>query len=165
METEFYICEFCQSKFKPNRRKVQRFCSSTCRVKNHQHKNSIDKPNVSITNIATVETELIETSILKPKKNKVEKISAAGIGNAAAGSLVADGVKAIAKNIFGLTHNDPATKGDIQELKNLLNKRYFKIQNMEPRWEDGAIPYFDITTSSVVYFPNQNYRNPANHIL
>ncbi len=158
MEAEFYICEFCQTKFKPNRRKAQRFCSSTCRVKNHHHKNRIEKP-LAIATIPEIETEVMASTIFKPDKLKVEKMSAAGIGNAAAGTLLADSVKAVANHIFGSAQNDPATKGDIQELKNLINTRYFKINNIDTRY-DGALPYFDKSTGNVIYLGGGLF-NPA----
>ena len=160
MEIEFYICEFCRTAFKPARRKVQRFCSDTCRSKNHHHKNNAIKPPLNVPSIQNIETEVMESTILAPDKLKVEKMSVAGIGNAAAGNLLADGVKAIAKNIFGSAENDPATKGDIQELKNLINTRYFKINNMDTRY-DGAQPYFDKSSGTIVYLgdPFSKFKN------
>ena len=151
MEIEFYTCEFCKTEFKPARRKIQRFCSDTCRSKNHHHKNNAIKPQLIVPSKHEIETEVMESTILAPEKLKIEKMSAAGIGNAAAGSLLADGVKAMAKNLFGAAENDPATKKDIQELKNLINTRYFKVHNLENRY-DGAEPFFDMSTNTIVYF-------------
>ncbi len=159
METEYYNCEFCQSKFKPKRRKVQKFCSATCRSKNHHHKNKVEKPITIVSTIPEIETEISESTIYEPEKLKVEKMSAAGIGNAAAGSLLADATIALTKHIFSKAENEPATKGDIQELKNLINTRYFKINNIDPRY-DGALPHFDISTGNVIYLGGRLY-NPA----
>lgn len=151
MEIEFYTCEFCQTKFKPARRKFQRFCSNSCRSKNHHHKKNALKSKLIVPALNEIETEVMESTLFAPDKLKVEKMSAAGIGNAAAGNLLADGVKAIAKNMFVSAENNPATKGDIQELKKLINTRYFKVHNMEKRY-DGAQPYFDMASCTIVYF-------------
>ena len=149
METEFYTCEFCQSKFKPTRRKSQKFCSATCRSKNHHHKNKVKIESITVPTNEQCNTEVLESTILSDK-TKIEKVSIAGVGNAALGTLVADGTKAVVKHLFGSAQNDPATKGDIQELKNLLNKRYFPVKNLKPdAW--GDFPYFDMVTSTIVY--------------
>jgi len=146
METEFYICEFCQEKFKPKRRKVQKFCSSTCRVKNHHHKNKVKKPISIASTIPEIETEVLE----KPGKLKVEEMSAAGVGNTIVGNLATDVIKYGTKLAFTPKEDYPATKEDIQELKNLINTRYFKVNNVDPRY-DGAMPYFDKLTGNVIY--------------
>ena len=153
METEFYICEFCKTKFKPNRRKVQRFCSTTCRVKNHHHKNKVEKP-LANTTIPKSETEVMESTVFKPDKLKIDKMSAAGVGNAAAGIATFE----LAKKLLTSKNNIPATKGDIQNLTinihkmtELINKRYFLIHNLAQKY-DGALPYFDMGTGNVIYF-------------
>ena len=163
METEFYTCEFCQTKFKPYRRKVQKFCSSTCRVKNHQHKNRVEKPMTQISNIPLTETEVLESTIIKPDKLKIEKISTAGVANTVLGNIITDSAKALGKHLFNSPENDPATKKDIEELKSLLNKRYFKINNL-PTDDLGGIPHFDMSNSTVVYLGRRLF-NAAKSML
>ncbi|TLP70127.1 hypothetical protein [Maribacter sp. ACAM166] len=131
MDTKYYTCRYCHEEFLPKRRHVQKFCSASCRSKDHHQKN--------------------KTPVLKPTTtsatsiNKIDKMSAAAIGNSTAGTLAADALK------FAFTkHNDkPATKGDILALKSKI-QRYQKIINMQMR-PDGAIPHFDMETKNVVY--------------
>jgi len=169
METEFYTCEFCQTNFKPKRRKIQRFCSNTCRSKNHHHKNNLKKESLPTLNpykrltkkeevIPSLEAEVI---IAEPqKKQKIEKVSGAGIANAVIGNLAAQALIEGAKYALGSKKNQPATN----ELKNPFTQRYFKIYNMEPRF-DGALPHFDMQTSKIVYIPDQNFKNFANSVI
>ena len=135
METEFYHCKYCFKQFEPTRRRVQKFCSNTCRSKNHHAKNLKSKIPATIN-----QNELL------PSKAKIDTMSLAGMGNATAGSLAADGIKAL------LTPNDskPATKGDLKKLVSEINGRYHLVKNIEPRF-DGALPYFDFDTNEVVY--------------
>ena len=84
--------------------------------------------------------------------------------NTAGGILAVDGIKAAAKRIFGNQNNEPATKGDVQEIKDLINTRYFLIHNLK-RGDDGSLPYFDMATSKVRYFKDPNYINPADRVI
>lgn len=161
METEFYICEFCQTEFKPKRRKAQKFCSATCRVKNHHHKNKVTIESVTVPTNEQFNAEVLESTLVADK-TKIDKISPAGIGNAALGTLAADAAKALANHVLGSAENDPATKGDIQELKNLFKKRFILITNLPPR-PDGSRAYFDMETSSQVYFSFRNAHNALNY--
>ena len=144
MEKHLYICKFCQKKFEPKRRKAQKFCSATCRSKNYNHKHKVvDK---------TLNEEISETISAKEiNKNSIEKMSASGVGNAALGTLVANTATALAKEIFVSENNKPATKGDIQELKQLINTRYFEVHNVSPD-PYGNIAYFDMSTTKIVYY-------------
>ena len=144
MEKYLYICKFCQKEFEPTRRKAQKFCSATCRSKNHHHKNII-------TNKTSKEIE--PKTFKKPEKNKIviEKMSPAAVGNAVLGNLAANAVTAVAKEVFVSEKNKPATKGDIQELKDLINTRYFEVHNIKPDpW--GRKAYFDLSTNKIVYY-------------
>ncbi|MEX1382201.1 hypothetical protein [Lutibacter sp.] len=152
METGNYICHLCEKEYEPTKRGIQKFCSSKCRKKYNYHKNIVPSDK-------SVATETIS----KPSKIKVEEMSLAGVGNAATGALLADGLKGIVK-AFQPEENKLATKKDIQELKNFKYKRYFLIQNMERRY-DGFLPYFDMTTNSLIYLRDPNYINPAANIL
>jgi len=152
MESEYYTCKFCQTQFIPKRRKVQKYCSHTCRSKDFHHKNII-KP------VKYKKEDLRGGLEVNQSKTKVEQMSGPGIGNAFAGNLLADGAKAIGKKVFGNPNNEPATKSDIQEIKNLFYTRYFLIHNMDRRF-DGCLPYFDMATSKLVYFKDPNYINP-----
>ncbi|WP_452223518.1 hypothetical protein [Lacinutrix chionoecetis] len=140
---EFYTCKYCFSEFKPTRRRVQKYCSGTCRSKAHHARktNEINSPTQKI--IAPPLSLSLDTT---PTKTKVEAMSASGVGNAAAGSLLAEGIK----NVFTADKNKPATKGDIADLKSHLSKRYLPIKNM-PFDQFGRLPYYDVSTESVIY--------------
>ncbi|SNR58070.1 hypothetical protein SAMN06265371_10631 [Lutibacter agarilyticus] len=156
MEEKYYTCQFCQNEFIPTRRKAQKFCSDTCRNKNHQHKKkkAIKKPI----------DHLSEALAVQQEKMKVEAMSAAGVGNAMAGTLAANAATAYAKNLFVSKENKPATKGDLDEIKRLISTRFFLIQNMDRRY-DGALPYFDMATSSLIYLEDPNYINSLDNIV
>ena len=152
METGNYICHLCEKEYEPTKRGRQKFCSSKCRKKYNYHKNIVPSDK-------SVATETIS----KPSKLKVDEMSIAGVGNAATGTLIADGLKEIVK-AFQPEENKPVTKKDFQELKTLFKDRYFLIQNMERRY-DGYLPYFDMTTNSLIYLRDPNYTNPAHDII
>ena len=142
---EFYTCEYCYKEFDPKRRRVQKYCSNTCRSKAHHARKKIEN---KIAIIPDSETKIeVPTVTTPPVKNKVDSMSLAGAGNAAAGSLLADTIKAV----FTPLDNKPATKGDLNNLKSQIVNRYHKITNREARF-DGALPYFDMYTGEVVYF-------------
>ena len=138
MEKLYYTCQYCKKEFTPRRRKVQKFCSDSCRVSFHRFKN--------------VESELKSTNLqIKsedqvPNKIKVDQISTAGVANSAIGSGLAE----LLKNALTPEENKPATKGDILKLAASLN-RYHKIKNLSPNLM-GKLPYFDLIQGIVVYF-------------
>ena len=143
MEKQLYTCQFCKNEFIPTRRKAQKFCSATCRSKNHHHKNK---------KIITTKNEKLVEGSESEEKNKIEieKMSVSGVGNAALGTLAGNAATALAKKMFISKENEPATKRDIQELKNLINTRYFLVHNLSND-SFGRFPYFDIKTSNIVY--------------
>ncbi|WP_111710144.1 hypothetical protein [Lutibacter citreus] len=147
MEKQLYTCEFCQKKFEPTRRKAQKFCSATCRSKNHHHKN---KKSNSVSQEKSKNTSKSK----KKGKNQIDKVSTAGVTNAFLGTMASDASLAALKKIFTPEENKPATKGDIQELKNLINTRFFLAQNVNPD-PYGKIAYFDIATNKIVYYNEQ----------
>lgn len=137
MDTYKYTCGYCGKDYIPKRRKVQKYCSASCRtracnLRKEAKKNKLEKQK----------TTKSETS-----KNKVEQMSLAGIGNAVAGTLAVNGLS----SLFTKEENKPATKKDIKEIKNLLLERYHLIRNMN-RDIYGNQPYFDIDTNTIVYF-------------
>ena len=140
-DSEYYICEFCYGEYKPKRRKVQKYCSNTCRSKACIERNNEDSETKAIA-IPKTNTPTLK----KDEKLKVEKISMAGVGNAALGSLAADGIKSLAIP----NHLKPATKGDINNLLEKLNSRYLFINNL-PRNQFGQSPYYDVLNQQVVY--------------
>jgi len=142
MKSRYYTCQFCQKEYEPTRRKVQRFCSDTCRNKNHQH-NKVHK-RITPTNIMAQESE-------EKKKTEIEKVSLAGVGNAALGTLTGNALTAIITNIFTTKINKLSTKGDIAELKKLINSRYFIVHNISPDL-NGRKAFFDMGSGSIVYY-------------
>ena len=87
----------------------------------------------------------------KNKKTKVEEMSLQGVGNAFTGALAANVVSGVAKNAFKRKSDMPATKGDIEEIKEMIEQRYFQIHNMQSDVY-GRIAYFDLGTCKIVYF-------------
>lgn len=143
-ENYMYICDYCKIEYVPKRRRVQKFCSNSCRSKNDRLQKIISKEN----------TQLVENT-----STKIETMSVAGIGNAAAGTAVVEVVKAIftkeenkaaTKNDLKVLENNVATKEDFKKLENRIG-RYHKILNIKPKL-DGRKPFYDMDTNRFVYF-------------
>jgi hypothetical protein len=132
MGPKYYTCQYCYEDYIPKRRNIQRFCSTSCRVKSHHQKTKTN-------------TKLLVLQETDKQKTSIEKMSFAGVGNAAVGSLAADALK----SIFIKEENKPATKAD---LKNLENKfaRYQLIHNL-PKNNLGLSPYYDNQERIVIY--------------
>lgn len=152
MESHLYICQYCSKEFEPTRRRVQKYCSTACRVSAYKLRQQINEvkeeevPLPAIQNNEVVET--VPAEIHEPPKQKVEEMSLPGVANAAAGAAAVD----LVKKIFTPEHQKAATKGDINELKSLVKgDRYFLVKNMQ-RDQYGRYPYFDIQDQMVVYF-------------
>ncbi|MBZ9626663.1 hypothetical protein LB450_00980 [Psychroflexus sp. CAK1W] len=139
METYIYTCGYCSKEYVPRRRKIQKYCSNTCRVKAHFQKNK--------------KLELkTKTGLSKPEssdKNTKATINLAGIGNAAIANVATDTLK----NLFTSEDNKPLTKGDFKQLMAQFKKRYEKIDNI-PRRADGTQAYFDNKKKKIVYLKN-----------
>jgi hypothetical protein len=136
MEKYNYICEYCSKEYMPRRRRIQKYCSNTCRVKAHfQKKARVEsKPEIGLSTHVTTD------------KEQKQKINLAGIGNAAIANIATDALKRM------FTHDDykPATKGDLKKLLAQFRNRYEKIENI-PRRSDETEAYFDTETKEVVY--------------
>ena len=138
MEKRYYTCQYCKKEFTPKRRKVQKFCSDSCRVSFHRFKN-VDL-ELKSTNLQIKSEDQVADKI------KVDQISTAGVANSALGSGIAD----LLINAFTPEENKPATKGDVLKLAASL-QRYHRIKNMASN-STGQFPYFDLTQGIVVYF-------------
>lgn len=128
MESYHYTCHYCKKEFIPKRRKVQKFCSDSCRVRNHQLRQKLNKPAQPNTS-----------------KTKVDQVSVAGVANAAIGTTAAD----LVKNLLTAEQNKTATKADLKRLEEML-QRYHKVSNIK-NLSDGRAPYFDMQLKMVVY--------------
>ena len=133
METRLYKCEYCKKDFLPARRKVQKFCSTSCRVKAHHQKT---KMSLKL---------MIPRSEKQTGTTSIDKMSFAGVGNAAIGTAAVD----LLKLAFTSEENKPATKKDVQNLATKL-ERFQRVQNMNPN-SFGRFPYFDRELSVLVY--------------
>jgi hypothetical protein len=133
METYLYTCQYCGKEYKPNRRQQQKYCSNSCRTR------AFVIRKIQGLNLPSTESKNTE-------EKKSETMSWAGVGNAAAGTIAVN----LAASIFTKEENKPATKKDIKEVKNLLMTRYHSIKNVPPR-PDGARPFYDLQTQSLVY--------------
>ena len=79
------------------------------------------------------------------------------VGNGGWGTLLAYTATAFAKKAFIPLENKPATKKDIKDIKDLINTRYFEVHNISPDY-CGRVVYFDMSTSKIVYFNEQQNR-------
>tara|TARA_R110002073_G_scaffold72537_1_gene177070 strand:- start:31645 stop:32067 length:423 start_codon:yes stop_codon:yes gene_type:complete len=130
---KYYTCEYCFNEFEPTRRRVQKYCSDTCRSKAYYARQTSKDQN-----------ELVKVAD-QAANTKIDTMSLAGIGNATAGKLLADGLK----STFTPEDNKPATKGDLKKLKELIIPRYHKINNLPA--QNGLPPHFDLESNEVVY--------------
>lgn len=155
METYLYTCKHCCKEFRPTRRGVQKFCSDSCRVGHHQCNNrlqQIKEDSLAEINQFKIGVEKLQKKRKKKEKRNSEGMSLPGIGNAAAGTALLD----VAKSLFTPEHNKPATKGDLLNLANHLN-RYRRIENFKPDIF-GQKPYLDLETGKMVYLPEKSIK-------
>ena len=135
MEKEYYICNYCKKEYIPKRRRVQKFCSSSCRVSSHRLNTS--------SKVQKNQQEVSQHS----NTNKKTGLKEFGISASAAltGNYIFD--KLTPKE------NKPATKGDLQRLESVLKEkeRYHEVKNLPGRI-DGALPFYDIIEHKIVYF-------------
>ena len=136
MENYEYKCHYCGKTYVPRRRYVQRFCCTSCRVNAFKRR---------------IKSSSIEPSkgLSMPQKERMkeeQKINLAGIGNAAIANVVTD----FTKNVLTREENKPATKGDLWAILNRNQQRYLPVSNA-PRRSDGALPFYDNMTRTVIY--------------
>ena len=134
MENHEYSCHYCGKNYVPRRRFVQKYCCTSCRV--NAFKRRIKPSSVEPSKGLTM-----------PPKDAVKnepKISMAGIGNAAIANVATD----FAKHIFTKEENKPVTKGDFWAI--FSHKRYLPVSNI-PQRKDGASPFYDCITRTVIY--------------
>lgn len=136
MDNFNYTCGYCGKNYVPKRRKVQKYCSASCRTRacNIRKSASLNKP--------------IENSNSNKSSNlnKIEQMSLSGIGNAAVGTLAVNTLT----RVFTKDENKPLTKKDLKELKELLVQRYHEVLNLELD-SQGNVPFYDIETQTIVY--------------
>lgn len=137
MESYLYNCHYCNKTYKPNRRKKQKYCSSSCRSRAFTLRNTKLVPATTV-----IENEQNEQNA----KIKIDKISMAGVGNAAIGTLAVN----VVSNLLTSEGNKPATKNDIQNLTTILKNRYHPISNIPIR-SDGTKAFYDFQTQTIVY--------------
>ena len=138
----YYTCAYCAVDFVPKRRRVQKYCSNSCRSKAyHLQKNG--PPLQGVTGGGTPPE--------KESDNQPEKMSLAGVGNAAAGTAAVT----ILANLLTKEENKPATKADLQKIVQHLN-RYHRIENLE-RDALGRFPYYDMSKNILVYFSEKTF--------
>ncbi|WP_426429966.1 hypothetical protein ACPX19_10540 [Winogradskyella sp. HB-48] len=137
-ETKYYTCEYCFKEYEPKRRRVQKYCSNSCRSSAFQLRKASQKnKDKSLPSIKS--SEILQVP-------KTEKISAAGVGNAALGVLAVDA----AKSLLTSRKNKPATKGDIDLLIEKLGGRYHFVKNLQPNIY-GDYPFYDLMEGKIVY--------------
>lgn len=137
MENYLYTCQYCSKEYKPNRRKKQKYCSNSCRTRAFAIRKN------SGLNLPSIDRK-------KPTKTTIDKMSLAGVGNAAVGTLAVN----LATSLFIREENKPATKKDLQEVKELLLTRYHPVLNM-PSQSDGTKPFYDLDIQQIIYLSNR----------
>jgi len=140
MEKYKYTCNYCSKQYVPKRRKVQKYCSNTCRSKAHFQKNKLSK------NIKN------KSQLVNQENQQKEKINLAGIGNAAIANVATDALT----RLLTYEDNKPATKGDLKKLITQFKNRYEKINNLPMRL-DQTVAYFDNERKEVVYLKVNNF--------
>ena len=145
-ESKYYTCNFCQNEFTPTRRKIQKYCSDTCRSKAYYHRKNNNKELKPQANLQQKVSNELEGKNVKHSKTKVEQVSMAGVGNSALGTWAADGLKSLVTKY----EDKPLTKGDIRKIAAEVNGRYHLVMNANPL-PDGKKAYFDMETGNVVY--------------
>ncbi|RIA09386.1 hypothetical protein OE09_1218 [Flavobacteriaceae bacterium MAR_2010_72] len=141
MDQEFYTCKYCFKEFEPKRRRVQKYCSDTCRSKAHHARKTIS-------HLTEKETTKVPEETKPDTKTKIDTVSFAGIGNAMIGNWAADGVK----HFLTPTEDKPATRKDLQKLLKTfkLKGRYLPVNNAI-KDADGRSAFYDVETGNIVY--------------
>lgn len=133
MDNYLYTCHYCGKDYKPNRRKVQKYCSNSCRTRAFVIKSGKGLVGINPEN-------------KKKDPIKIEKMSFAGVGNAAVGTLAIN----LATSLLTSEENKPATKKDLENLFGNLKQRYNRILNL-PAQADGKKAFYDTQTKCIVY--------------
>ena len=132
MDRYTYNCNYCGVEYTPRRRRVQKYCSNSCRV------NAFKQRQVKNQNLPTVKkTDSVGAQ---------DKMSWSGVGNAAAGSLAVS----LVSSLLTKEENKPATKGDINKLLYGSSNKDILIKNVPPR-VDGARAYFNTIQQILIY--------------
>lgn len=140
MENYTYTCAYCSKEYIPRRRKIQKYCSNTCRVKAHFQRNKQ----------LGVKKENGLSSPIDIKNQNKENINVAGIGNAAIANIATDALK----SLFTHEDNKPLTKGDFKKIMAQFKNRYELVKNA-PFRADGTQAYFDTEKKEIVYLKTQ----------
>ncbi len=151
-------CNHCNEPYIPTRKGAQKFCSASCRSRHwFLKKQNKLKPKKELLDQSSEANQQKLQEIKEDKPNSVEKMSLPGVGNSFLGSLAAEVVTGVAKNAWKRDSDKPATKGDIEEVRKLIDKRYFRVFNVSPD-SCGRKPYFDKITHKIVYFDEPQKR-------
>lgn len=132
MDRYTYNCSYCGVEYTPRRRRIQKYCSNSCRVNAFNQKKKIKQLSPKFENPKMQTTK--------------DKMSWSGIGNAAVGTLATN----MATSLFTKEENKPATKGDIQKLLSGSVQKLILIKNLSPQF-DGSRAYFDTQQQIIIY--------------
>lgn len=151
MENYIYTCDYCSKEYVPNRRKIQKYCSTTCRVKAYYFRKKHNQ--VTTINKDSKALSIPENKVQNPKTS-IDKVSLSGVGNAAIANVATD----VLRHIFIPEDSKPATKGDLKQLIAQFRDRYEKITNITPKY-DGSQAYYDNVDKKVVYLKMKPIKN------
>lgn len=130
-----YKCDYCSKKYKPKRRRTQKYFSGSCRSKAYRAR-QLTQP----------ETQ----PLVAPTNTHIKKISPAGIGDAFVGATLGNLAIDWGKSAFTSEENKTATKSDLKNLERLIGK-YHEIKAI-PRMPKETIPYYNMETKEVEFF-------------
>jgi len=151
--TNKQICKQCKELYVPTRIGAQKFCSPSCRSRYwFLKKKNKSKSGKDLLDGDIDSKEPKPQEIKEDKPISVEKMSLPGVGNAAAGFAIIEGVIGIAK-AYQPEHKKPATKGDIEQIKQILNERYLPIINYLDPFNRRA--FYDKVTCQIMIYNEQ----------
>ena len=153
-ETYEYTCHYCKKKYVPKRRRINKFCSNSCRSGNWHLLN----PKEMVVNVEREEFRLpVETKPQKKEKlekkiNKMRKelktnkpSTLIDFLTSTAGAFVGSKLERASLN----EENKPLTKGDMMSLLSNM-QRFQKVNNLPPNGF-GQLPFIDVTTGNIEY--------------
>ena len=144
MNKKHYTCNYCFEEYVPKRRRVQKYCSSTCRSKAYHARKQGKK----------TKSKSPQDELEKKTKAVIDEVSISGVTNAALGTLMIE----LSKWLITTKENKHVTRADFKRLEDKL-KRYHRVNNLKPS-NDGTLPYFDMDTKTIIYRKNIFNFNP-----
>lgn len=113
-----YACEYCGKRFLPKRRRVQRFCSASCRSQAHKLRKRAREGKKEA---APVPKKKAEAVLAKEEGWRKSQVTPTGVAETMIANLATDGLKAGTKALFGLKS---ASERSLEEVKQKVDALY-----------------------------------------